>query len=366
MRLKLIDGMRGHLLIGMMIAHLSFTPGLEGLGNAHHQLFIGMYDAEFFVFISGLLVGYLVQQKFRTQSAFRTFMLSRVKTIYGYYLLSALPFLLLVGSPTLNDFVSVLTVQNGGAFSDILPLYLYCFAIVLPLYVVLGGNRVLLFLISAGLYLLSQFSFQPGFFGLSENFVVFDVAAWQFLFVIAFTIGRSQDRLTDFVARLDPRLSLALITLLAATVIATRHLGTYPTPVALPQDVLGNWPRMHLHPFFLCRILAVCGLVTLVLYSTHSLVSPLGRLARSYFSLRYIRTIGSYSIQMFLLHVYLMALFTAALPHIEEQSRLPLALLLIVVFIATPNVYVTLRENLPGAFENGRWKLRLTATRQNS
>jgi hypothetical protein len=366
MRLPIIDGMRGHLLIGMMIAHLSFTPGLEGLRNAHHKLLIGMYDAEFFVFISGLLVGYLVQRKCATQSVFHTFVLGRLKTIYGFYLLSALPFLLLVGSPTLNDVVSVLTVQSGGAYSDILPLYLYCFSIVLPLYAIFRGSRVFLFISSAVLYIASQFSFQSGFFGLSSSFVVFDAAAWQFLFVIAFTVGGASVRITNLLTRLSPRLNLALIALLTVTIIATRHVGAYPTPVALPQEVLGNWPRMHLHPFFLCRILAVCGLVTLVFYATHPLVSPLGKLLRAYFSLKFIRTIGSYSIQMFLLHVYLMALFSAALPHIEQQSRLPLALFLIAVFIAIPNIYAIFGENLRSGFENRRLKFKLTATRQNS
>ena len=82
MRLDLFDGIRGHLLIGMLVAHLSFQVGLEWLGNFHHFALIRLYDAEFFVLVAGLLIGWMSVNKLTTFEKRRKFIIGRIRTIY--------------------------------------------------------------------------------------------------------------------------------------------------------------------------------------------------------------------------------------------------------------------------------------------
>ncbi|XHS00176.1 hypothetical protein ACFB49_17740 [Sphingomonas sp. DBB INV C78] len=81
----------------MLIAHLSFSEGMNYLRYMHHHFFISMYDAEFFIPISGFIIGYLYATRIKTVGGFYAFLNGRLGTIYKYYLISAIPFLLLMG-----------------------------------------------------------------------------------------------------------------------------------------------------------------------------------------------------------------------------------------------------------------------------
>lgn len=78
-----------------MIAHLGFRDGMGDLLIVHHNTLIRMFDAEFFVTVSGLLVGILTARKASQPRYFMSFVRRRLDIIYQYYLLSAIPILLL-------------------------------------------------------------------------------------------------------------------------------------------------------------------------------------------------------------------------------------------------------------------------------
>ena len=132
MRFELVDGIRGHLLLGMLIAHLSFEPQLGFLVYLHHIQLVGMFDAEFFIPISGFLIGYLYIERLRTTARFERFVGKRLLVIYRYHLFATVPFLVaalpgLGAGEAIRLLLGVATVQAGGFYTDILPVYLYCF-----------------------------------------------------------------------------------------------------------------------------------------------------------------------------------------------------------------------------------------------
>ncbi len=177
MRFDILDGVRGHLLFMMMLAHLGAQPGMGYLYDVHHARIIQMLDAEFLVFLSGLLVGILYATKFKTPEALARFLRQRIVKIYRYYLWSAVPFLiltLLAGAGagalvwTLGE---VLLIQNGGAYSDILPIYIYCFALLFGLSFALHKVPQVALLVPSGLiYLVSLYNYEGRVFGLGAKF----------------------------------------------------------------------------------------------------------------------------------------------------------------------------------------------------
>lgn len=194
----------------MLVAHLSFQDDLGWLRNIHHNRVIQLYDAEFFVLIAGLLVGYLWANVYTNNLRRRMFVTNRLWTVYKYYILSALPFFaysLTTGSPIIQNGLGVLFMQIGGWYSDILPIYFVCFILIFPFTIFSTlGKPSLMFALSMIIYVASQLTDFRGFFGLSQSFVVFDIAAWQFLFVCAILIGQRGLGLYNWIKQADPRL----------------------------------------------------------------------------------------------------------------------------------------------------------------
>lgn len=345
MRLSLIDGMRGHLLIGMMLAHLGFQENQDFLLSIHHARVIRLYDAEFFVTISGFLVGVLYAMKPAVQDRFHVFIARRLKVIYKYYLLSTIPFLFLSArnsgfSFPFQDLISSIFLQDGGAYSDILPIYFYCFLILALVFLLFRGSDIALVVASCVIYLASQVQYDTGFFGLSGDLVVFDIGAWQFLFIGCFWLGKNSARIRDFLMSLPAGLiaALALICLLGSVWLA-RSVEYIPL-APLPDGEKGNWARMQLHPLYLVRIVVVGSGITLLLLSTSGFLMPLRNLAVGYFSIPFLRKVGSYSIQMFTLHVFLLAIFRELAPYMSIAGSRVLAVGMIGFFIASPYLAV--------------------------
>jgi hypothetical protein len=360
MRLFLIDGIRGHLLIMMMLAHLSWQPGMDFLGVVHHAKIIGLYDAEFLVLMSGLLVGILFVRKFGTREALSRFLLHRLVKIYKYYVISAIPFLVLAFLGVLSREEEVLTgmsaamsevflLINGGAYSDILPIYLYCFILLL-----IGSATVLRFgvpalLIPSGLiYLASLSDFSPGFFGLSGGFMAFDVAAWQFLFFLSFALGTQYERLVDWVNGLEEPLFLTFLAVSAAFLLLQRGVHEYPALFSVPADVSDNWERMHLHPLHLIRIFVVAGFFSLFLSRKTPWTRTAAEWLELYLKLPVVRYTGTFSIQMFVSHVFLMAVYQYFEKNLDFAGKTLLAISVMAIFLVLP-VYLH------------RWKLARSA-----
>jgi hypothetical protein len=146
-RIDLIDGVIGHLLIGMLVAHLSLQDGIEWLRNFHHHRVMLLYDAEFFVLIAGLLIGHLWVNSYKTPITRRRFVIKRLSTIYRYNILSAVPFYcfaLINGAPPIQTTLGVVTMQMGGWYSDILPIYFVCFLLIFPFALAPSINKPIL------------------------------------------------------------------------------------------------------------------------------------------------------------------------------------------------------------------------------
>lgn len=347
LRLDIFDGFRGHLLIGMLVAHLSFQNGLEWLNNLHHNRLILIYDAEFFVLIAGLLVGYLWTSAYNTSVLRRKFVTNRLATIYRYYILSALPFFvfsIVSGAPILKSIIGVLFMQLGGWYSDILPIYFVCFLIIFPFAIFQTLNRpVLMFMFSFFVYVASQVTDLNGFFGSSGEFVIFDIAAWQFLFICAILIGQHSMEAFKWIKDADARIAGIILLLLVSVSIFLRGSTFYPNPLAPIEVLTGVAARMGLHPLFLIKIVLISVAISIILIRNDLWFRPVHKIMHWYFGLTIIRNVGKYSIQMFVLHVYIMALYKVAFIDATDAAKAAFAVFWIVIFTAAPNIWVRIK-----------------------
>ena len=341
MRFAMIDGIRGHLLIGMLVAHMSFIGAIGWTGWFHHKRLIGLFDAEFFIPLAGFLVGYLFIEKMKDFARFGRFLGRRMALIYRYYLIAAVPFLVFAvarnGVEALpQSILSVLTVQRGGAYSDILPIYLYCFALLLPIgwLVARMGARVVV-PISVAIYAVAFVLQMPGFFGLSGGLVWFNIAAWQLLFCVAFKVGVDHRDWGRRIAALSRTRYNAALAVSVALVAALTILPSDAFPL-LPaeQNNPNAWVRQHLHPFYLLHTVAAIVAFTLLLLRREPGTARVGDALRWYVSLPILRVIGTYSIQMFTLHVYLIALLMWLAPITDRGTMAVVAVGVFAAFIA--------------------------------
>ena len=236
-------------------------------------------------------------------------------------------------------------MQDGGAYSDILPIYFYCFLLLYALFWMVPriGFGIPL-LVSVAIYAVSQAFYQGGWFGLGSRFIVFDVAAWQFLFMIFLFIGSRSKEAAEVINHMPSRRYGVWVATLTVLMVVGRQTQFYPTPFAVPEGLAGNWPRMQLHPFFVVKIIVVCALFSFVILRPEGLLKWPNKLAKNYFTLPLLRNVGKYSIQMFTLHVFMMAAFKEVADSAPLQLRYAVAISLILVFIAAPNIWVVMKR----------------------
>ncbi|MGG7564704.1 OpgC domain-containing protein [Rhodovulum sp. DZ06] len=312
MRYTLVDGMRGHLLLGMMYAHMSFSTAVPFASYFHHAKWIGLYDAEFFIPISGFLIGLLCFGTDRPRS-FGRFAVTRLRVIYGYMLICHVPFLLdgLTGvdwaeSPGAGTrlLVESLLLQKGGYYADILIIYICCFLVCGGLSALFGADLRKWCAGSALIYAASQVEGSAGLFGLVGGFQPFDIAAWQFLFVIFVALGGWSPALRRR-ALAAPAWAAPVLAIGGLWLTASAAHGL--PPFNLHPALNGFDGRMELTPFYLVRVLAGCLAITAILVGRDALTAPARAALRWYFSLGPLRRVGRWSIQAFTLHVLLMA-----------------------------------------------------------
>jgi|GEM_PF-7103799 len=364
-RLSIFDGLRGHLLIGMVLVHLSVDPDIDWLLYLSHSKLLFLRDAEFFVFISGLLVGYLWYQKYTSQATKKAFLLNRLSTIYRYYLLSAFPVFvlsLLAGNTFSMTVINILTMQSGGAYSDVLPIYFICFLILCPFVLIEALSRPsILFAASFGIYAASQLTALQGFFGFSGAFVAFDIAAWQFLFITSLLVGRHALEIPSYVRGLDAKVIVALLAVIMLTFGYLRITPYFPDPMDPGHQLVGITARFGLHPLYLLRIALIVAFVSIILIRKDAWLRPLHRLGHWYFNLSALRNVGKYSIQMFVFHVYILAIYQVVFSWADLLTKTLAALALVVLFIAVPSVVVgrQRRAAMNGAHEASRQNRRV-------
>lgn len=333
----------------MLIAHLGFQSDMGGLLNFHHYTFLRLYDAEFFVTISGLLVGVLTMRKIDDSQYFYGFVKRRLFVIYKYYLISAIPAIATTAfqegnfiplADILKYVAGVGLIQNGGLFSDILPIYFYCFLVMAACYFVAQAfGWASMIAVSFMIYVAGQMLLVRGFFGISAGFVVFNIAAWQFLFSAAFVVGIYHKQILQWIYAATDQTRLSIFVLCLTGFWYFNFFGKSEI-LANAALITGESMRFHLHPYYLISIVCICVGFALVMLNSPKILKPVTQILEFYFSLKFLRNIGTYSIQMFVIHVYLMAIFTKLGHNMEVNQRWVLALTLIAIYVAIPNVYV--------------------------
>lgn len=349
MRLNEIDGIRGHLLLGMMIAHLALQ-GLPELFQIHHVRVFRLYDGEFFVPISGLMVGILTYERMGTVRKLYKFIRTRLRVIYKYYLIGLIPALALTfgnlygygldGQSPFAYILGLLTLQEGTKYASILVLYLYCFLFLalVAWSIERFGDRLILGA-SFVIYLISQTTYMQGFFGSSGQFMAFDCAAWQFLFIGSFSLGLRYRQIGELIQSMPLTWFYLLLALSVVVTVVLRQSDWYPNYGRGPQP-LAEWARFNLNPMLILNILAICTFFTLMLVRSAPVTGGLSRLLRWYFMLYPLRAMGQKSIQVFTLHVVLMMGFTTLAKDLPHDTRLAIACGLLVIFVAGPTAWV--------------------------
>ena len=352
MRFDLVDGIRGHLLIGMLVAHLSFHPGMAWLLGYHHHALFMVFDAEFFVIIAGFLVGYLARERIGDKPANRWdlawYLGRRTLTVYTYFTLTGFALLMLLGEGAfswhgaLSTAANVLSFQDGPRFGGILGLYILCFLLLLAAILVLGVRPLVLVPLSAGVYLFSQFFYMRGFWGIGGDIMAFDVMAWQFPFIASFAFGFHRKAVGRMIDRLPGPAALAAVVGLFCVSLILAQFWITPPFAEVPPEMPRHWPRPQLHPYHLLKTVVLATAVTILLAGRHRLLAWPRAIAAAYFRLGFLRAIGKYSIRMFALHLILVSLFAYSLDRLTQGEKTALAFSILAVFIAAPGVVTAL------------------------
>ena len=203
------DSLRGLMLILMTVNHLptefrSFTDGWLGVFSS----------AEGFVFLSGILAGYVYIRKYWRggQEGLRAAALGRAKSIYGWHVASFIGCLIIVlatehvlgfcaqSSPQLfysDPWLALglgLALLHQPGLLDLLPMYCV-FVMLLPMVLpaLEAGHRKWVILSSVSLWLAAQWC--PPIDGAPiypVHLGTFNLFAWQLLFVIGMVIGHAR------------------------------------------------------------------------------------------------------------------------------------------------------------------------------
>jgi hypothetical protein len=239
-----LDTLRGLLLLGMTANHL------PSVLRVFSDQSLGIFSsAEGFIFLSGLLAGWVYTRRLRAngQAALRESATRRASLIYRWHIISFLGCLAVVQlgqyvfgfcsltSPQLFYVHPLLSVLLGLALLhqpgllDILPMYC-AFVLMLPwvLRELDAGRRALVIAVSGGLWLSVQWA--PPIDGAPLypiNVGTFNIIAWQFLFVMGVVIGHA--RATE-PASVRMRPNPAVIVLAAAGAVYCWILNRYGGP----------------------------------------------------------------------------------------------------------------------------------------
>lgn len=239
------DSLRGLFLVCMTINHL--PTEIRALTDQSLGIFSA---AEGFVFLSGLMCGWVYTRRFRSQGAegLWTAASERAKSIYSWQVGALLAAFVCVQlterllgfcSPSVPRlFFEHPLMSLGLGFSllyqpgllDLLPMY--CgFVLLLPAAIKAmdSGRRWLVLAISAGVWLAVQWA--PGVDGAPLypiNMGSFNILAWQFLFLAGVAIGQARASGWEQVSRPSPWV-IAVALAVAVYGFGYRH-AQWPTP----------------------------------------------------------------------------------------------------------------------------------------
>ena len=340
-RLQTIDGIRGHLLLGMMICHLHVigAPIMGSwLGIAHHRWIVGFWDAEFFVAVSGLMCGLLAQRRFGLGPALRSFLLSRLRLVFLY----VVGLQVLVGSiegqalPGLAGLGRIVLMDGPSSLSATLDLYVWCFVFLIGS-LLLTQRIAGLLAIAALLYGAATLVPMRGLLGYGA--ANFNVPAWYAVFALAFAAGAKADAVVAAVAGWDAIRVRAALLAAAAVWIGARLLaggtafGATPDTISEARDMLG--------PLRLLSLAGFCAAFALVL--RFDALPPLARALRAWFALPLLQDLGRRSIQAFAFHSVLIAVFAKLMRPGDPVFTGMLALAMLSLFLLFPALHDRVR-----------------------
>lgn len=342
-RIALLDGLRGFLIVFMLMNHLTFS-GSFALGWLNYAHFTFMQSAQGFIFLSGLLVGLAYMSMFDRRgpgTALRR-LSRRSLELYGWHLALVLIVLVLsrlimgssaawgdwLGHLYADGMAYVLTAAGllyQPTFMDILPQYiLYLLVSPLVLWLVAGRRVWLIATLSLSAWLFVQLgACLPLVTGLeamlrygSTDLVVrahFNPLAWQILFIPGVTIGALMARgefvperafLPEHTAWLSLALSILLFFLGWRLALLA---GWVDTPVLLRFQAFER--RNEFGPVYLLSFLAAAYAIAWLLIagprSGSVVATTAARWLRALLHHPFIMLLGRHALPVYAFHVLL-------------------------------------------------------------
>ncbi len=252
-RIESLDFWRGFVLITIFINHIPGNP----VERITHRNFGFSDSAEAFIFLSGLVLAYVLQPRLeagklalvvqrslkRAWELYRTHLLLTLAAVVVFsagYLLSRNPLLLvadnraLIFDQTRDGLLGVVVLGYQLGYFNILPVYIVLM-LMAPLSLILLRRSLLLGLgASAGLYLLARFGLHLPSWPLRGTWFL-NPFAWQFLFTLGLATGLMLRR--GPIPYWRPAMIASVVILVFALLVNTRGFGFLP---ALPQ-LAGPW-----------------------------------------------------------------------------------------------------------------------------
>ena len=332
-----LDTLRGLMLVAMMIFHWpgpvrSFTHEPVGFVSA----------AEGFVFLSGLVAG-LVFSRLGSQkgiAALKQRALHRARDIYLYH---TIPFILVWivahsisatqafwGSSTPSVYDAPWKTLLAGAllmyqpiFFDILPMYVI-FVLGMPLVIrhLMAGRWKAVLLVSAGLWVISQFGVWKGLehligYVLPVDLGTFDPFAWQMLFVWGLALGywRLSHRGPSVFTRPKTVIGMAGV---AGLLFLVRYRFLPP-----------GAPIRYDHPLVDIMTLAPLRLVNFVVLAY--LMGFVAVRFKRLMSWKWLAFLGQHSLQVFTFHLIIVY---ACMPWFEQIELMPALTQIVITVLA--------------------------------
>lgn len=326
MRYSMLDGMRGIFLILMMYGHAQLVLKSQ-LGRVSHHDFSLADAAHGFVFLSGLVVGIYFTRTLREQGGKRLVHLSlrRVWLIYKYhvgvllalacvgYLLSrpvGFPSMILEVDGAVLAAIALLVYQP--TFFDILPMYVVFIALT-PLVVgaLQRGYTSTVLTLSICFWFISQTGFTADLtslvdyhlskLGLEVRLGLFNLFAWQFLYVSGILFGHRTAVGRFNIHRINRLPSPAVLSLAAAFVAIALLMRSDSLPA-----IQSKWTFSLAH----VASTAINAVLISWLYvagpsSSSKIVAFAAKYFRALTNSRALVMLGRNSIQVFTFHLFL-------------------------------------------------------------
>lgn len=366
-RLVLIDGARGYLLSMMFLAHSAFVLSWFHVGgilrNLHHHTFLAVWDAEFFVPLSGFVCALAYLGVFVREGWGATWrsILMRLRWVYLYHVVVATLIVLAKtlqgpltsdGGSMLYQFASILTFVNQPRYLDILMLYIALMLFMPFAFALLRTGRTFVFFaILIALWGVAELSLDQmvsefvtkelfvwyHYFRLSGNF---NPLSWALLFYAGFFIGyQMKTRGREFThTYFKPDTRIFAISVLTIAMVVTIKLAVGIGTRLLPPE--GARHTISTQAFAVIAAVTYCFYYLLNRRTLPTGLAFLSKLLRSVLSFPPLVLLGQNSLFVYSFHVIVVSFINvvANVGHQGSNTVLMVSLLIgcyLSIFAAT-------------------------------